>query len=459
MKKNVSIVKANKLIETNYKLGKRELLWILMQISEINANPVNGDVVLPTFKMYGSQIVQRLNFDGVRRISEKKEVFEIMNNLNNSPIRWEEGTFTGQVTWINYMQYDSETDLYTWGIPEQLTPFLLKLKDNFTKYLLHNVIELKSAHAINLYEILKRYQFKQTVTVSLSQLKFWLGLEDAYPKWSDFKRRVLMPCQTQINAFTDICFEYEMIKNGRKVCALQCTIQENPKYAKTVLLQQVAAENRTIILTNNEPTPKNVKDTSTTLQQQLHTFGFNNKTIKRIINNYDSQKITAAIAYTESASGVHNKAAYIIEYLQGSWANNARTLPQKQVQKQAQKQANNTQKAKIIAQLNADIATLKREHYKQKLVIYQQLCTNKSILQEAYNRVRAGVFGNIMQDTTPESCFDNDLLKNAIYAKLEKIYPQLFTDINKAFTIRIKEKEQQITYYQKLPASSFTAAP
>lgn len=90
---------------------------------------------------------------------------------------------------------------------------------HYTKYLYRHIKSLPTSHSIRIYEILRRWRnIKETRSViskvvQLSDLREMLGLEpDKYRNFSNFKTRILIPAQEQIEEHTDIRFEF----NGEK---------------------------------------------------------------------------------------------------------------------------------------------------------------------------------------------------------------------------------------------------
>ena len=65
--------------------------------------------------------------------------------------------------------------------------------------------------------MLKQYEKLEERSFFLRDLRKILGAEDIYPAYGNFKQRVLIPAQQELKRKTDINFEIEEIKVGRKV--------------------------------------------------------------------------------------------------------------------------------------------------------------------------------------------------------------------------------------------------
>ena len=50
-------------------------------------------------------------------------------------------------------------------------------------------------------------------------------MDSNYTDFKDFHTRVLKPAQKEINKYSDINFEYELIKDGRKTTAIKLIIE------------------------------------------------------------------------------------------------------------------------------------------------------------------------------------------------------------------------------------------
>lgn len=130
------------------------------------------------------------------------------------------------VNWFHKITYNSGEGRVTFIFHEELTPYLIDLKRDFTTYKLGYVLVLKSMYAIRLYELGKKWSGTKTgnFDYSLEELKLKLGAsKDSYKIYGTFKQKVLQPSLDEINEKTDMKMEFEEIKEGRKVVGVSFT--------------------------------------------------------------------------------------------------------------------------------------------------------------------------------------------------------------------------------------------
>ena len=112
-------------------------------------------------------------------------------------------------------------------IDEDMKDFYLKL-NWYTKYQLKNIMQFKSTYSFRLYELLKQYEGIGSRLISVADLRIGLDIEkEQYPKYSNLKQKVINVAQNEINSKTDIAFDYEEIKTGRKVTSIKFHIKTN----------------------------------------------------------------------------------------------------------------------------------------------------------------------------------------------------------------------------------------
>lgn len=133
-------------------------------------------------------------------------------------------------SWIDYCVISKNTGDIEIALSQYLKPYLLQLKSNFTKYRLSEVLNLSSKHAIKLFELCSSYLFKGSFRISLTELKHYLGVDNKYGDWRDFRKSVIEPSIKQINKNTFLFVEYEPIKNGKRVEEIEIKVNEAMGY-------------------------------------------------------------------------------------------------------------------------------------------------------------------------------------------------------------------------------------
>lgn len=216
------VSKANSFIEASYKLGVMEQKIISTIAS--NINPSDKD-----FQTYTFSIKEFRELIGSKSKNIYAEVDKLTTKLMQ-PFMFinAEGKPT-RIAWLSKATYNTSEGSVTVRFDPDLKPFFLFLNEKFTRYKLGNIIHLRSSYSIRIYELLKSYEGLTERTFTLGDLRSKLGLGDKYPKWINFRQRVLDHAQQELYEKTDISFTYEAIKQGRAVHKVKFKIQANSK--------------------------------------------------------------------------------------------------------------------------------------------------------------------------------------------------------------------------------------
>jgi plasmid replication initiation protein len=139
--------------------------------------------------------------------------------------------------WIYYARYHRGDNYVTLKIAPDLKPYLLALSSNFLKYNIANILPLRSAYVIRLYELCKdhleessRYKPKTSIVfdMKIDRLRELFEIPISY-KYNDIRRHIIDKAVKQFKEKTDIQISYTEIKLGRKVDTLHITVKENNK--------------------------------------------------------------------------------------------------------------------------------------------------------------------------------------------------------------------------------------
>lgn len=226
-KSKALIVKSNEMIEASYKLTLQEQRIILYMASKI----MPDDEDFKPVRLYIDEFLKMIQVDGK---SKHKEIEEITNKLRKRDLIIKKPESTLQIGWLSSAEYFYGKGFVELEFSPKLKPYLLQLKERFTKYQLASVIRLKHSYSIRIYELLKQYETIGWRYFVLEELKQILGITpDEYNLYSNFKLKILRPVKKEFDLkYTtrelDFTFEYEEKKEGRKVIGLKFKISKPP---------------------------------------------------------------------------------------------------------------------------------------------------------------------------------------------------------------------------------------
>ncbi len=215
---NRLVVKSNDLISANYSLNLNEQKMVLYAITKLDKNKNQFNAINLNIREFIELLdITDRNYEQIRNIARGLRRKEIIIDTD----RFE--YITG---WFSGVTFDKSNGDMTIRFDDDLVPYLLKLKEKFTRYELKNILSLKSAYSIRVYELLKQYEKIGKREFKLEKLKEYLGLKkDEYSRIYDFERRVLKVAKEEINRDTDIKIDYEKVKTGRKITSISFTIE------------------------------------------------------------------------------------------------------------------------------------------------------------------------------------------------------------------------------------------
>ena len=107
---------------------------------------------------------------------------------------------------------------------------MLQLKSRFTLINALDLMQFKSIHAIRIYELLKQYQNIGKRILSIKEIKDCCEVNDKLKTYPNFKKKLLLISQREINQKSDMYIEFERIKKSRKIVAIKFKISKNKAY-------------------------------------------------------------------------------------------------------------------------------------------------------------------------------------------------------------------------------------
>ena len=205
---NGLVVKHNDLIEAKYKLNLVEQKIILYTVSQLDRDENNFKLVKVKIsdiaELIGNEIHRYTEFKKIANdLMDKKVVLSSRPNLD--------------MRWLASSEYIGE-GIIELEFSEKLIPYLLQLKQRFTRYEIKNILSMKSSYSVRIYELMKQYENIGKREFELTEFNRCLGLkEDEYSRIYDFERFVLKVAKEEINRDTDLIIDYEKMRKGRKI--------------------------------------------------------------------------------------------------------------------------------------------------------------------------------------------------------------------------------------------------
>ena len=434
------VVKSNRLIETGYKLGKREQYFILYIISRLDSMRQND---FRKYELSFSEIKRILNYDGIKRLANRDAVFDIMNNLNRTPIYWEKNDEhgeleeRGQMTWISSLKHNVKKDTFTFNFDPSLKPFLLQLEEYFTKYALHNVKNFSKSHSIRMYEILKVYERQRRVEFTVEKLKFFLGVSNKYGKFYELKRWILDPTKEELKAFTDIRFEYRVAQKHRKtVLSIEFFIYPN------VHPQDRLDETKSIETELSE---------EELLYEKVRNWGITKATFKSYLKKYALKYIKKRIHYVAQQIKLKQQKGERIKNI-GGYLNKMMGEPELFEQQHNIVIAEKKIKAKIknTAQkkkaLEEKLKQLRSELFdKEEAIVFQLFKQNRGLKQKAIRNVKANKGQYYHKDLTDAQNFIQVIpFRMAVYHFVKTNFEDDFKAIQNEYHQQIEKTKKQL---------------
>jgi plasmid replication initiation protein len=85
-------------------------------------------------------------------------------------------TQNGEVQLPLFTQVSYEKGIVDMYLHPKLKPYILDIKQRYTKYFFKSITGLNSMYSMRLYELLKQYEFRKSRTFTMDELRFLLNI-------------------------------------------------------------------------------------------------------------------------------------------------------------------------------------------------------------------------------------------------------------------------------------------
>lgn len=219
--KNLTVYKANEVVEAGYRLSLNEQRVVLACIAQVNSAAALLETDL--FELSAK------DFAGIFSVSERNAydaLIEVAENLFNRYVVVEKPDPKRpkikllKMRWISSIQYLSDEGKVILRFSQDILPYLSELKREFTRYELAHIGKMTCIYGIRLYELLAQWQTTGKREVEIDWLKAHFEIAEQYTDMSDFKKRVLDPAVKDINEHSNFQVSWTQRKTGRRVTHL-----------------------------------------------------------------------------------------------------------------------------------------------------------------------------------------------------------------------------------------------
>ena len=240
---SVARIENDFIFKAQYQLTAREQKVILYLVSMVDPMgkrfglhvvPIKELKDLIMSKRSGSFYDEMEGF--TKRISKKQIIFDSKVTGKRKK------KMQGIINWFASIEpvYNEEGEVcLEFEFSKKLAPVLLQLKE-YTQIDYLQTIPLGSGFSVRMYQIFRahrdkmaKHQKRSKLKYELNDLKVVLGIEGKYNDWRKFKERVVKVIEAEINEHTDIKVQTNLLREGRKVVALEFELWDKGNRTKT----------------------------------------------------------------------------------------------------------------------------------------------------------------------------------------------------------------------------------
>lgn len=416
--------KSNELVQAKYKFN----VWETRIFTKMLTMVRHSDKDFKNYRIYLHEIIQDFNLENNNAAYERlrEGANELMSKIVKVVTQTEEGTMeletpivVGVERLIKAKDPGADAKFIDISFHPKMKPFLLSLQTRYTQYDVQNILALPSTYSIRIYELLKQYQKIGYRKFTLHELKEIIGvivessvkgkkvISDTYPKYGNFRQRVIEKAKRDLAKHTDIYFTYEPIKRGRAVYAIRFDIFDNRKHP-TGEAEIIDVEAVELFSTEREK-----------IYQRVAKYVARDK-FASWLEKFSSETISDAVDYVLGrGESVSNVGGYLYEVLRSGTVLPSNRRQQQQVKaKVRQEKIEQEQQEQKTRQLH-------EQRYLNEVAVTQKLMENvlvhERISEEALRRATRYTSKKVKADFTGDQNF-------RMYAILvaKSLYPDAF---------------------------------
>jgi plasmid replication initiation protein len=440
------IRKANELVEARYRYD----IWETRIFAQMLSMVKYEDTDFQEYKIHLNDVIKTFNLDGGGKAY--KFLVQGAKDLVNKKLlieRERDGQQTELDTWLltsaEYFKSPSGDGNYVVvTFHPALKPYLLELKNRYLVYDIRNILKLTSSYSIRIYELLKQYEKIGKRTFEVENLKLILGvLPGEYKLYGHFKDKVILKAQQDLGKETDISFDFEEGKKGKKIVSITFHIKANKERHNerdlTDLFEDVTDEK------NNEPmaTSKGFTD----LLDQVSAWGISATTLQNLIKDHGEEAVQEGLQITLEKikkDGLMDKpSGFFVKAIGEGWKSSKQVKQDITAQQQKKTKVATEKIQEELTKWDIALNSLRENRLAESKEIVRMLTQNDPQLAEnAVNAILADSFTTAMLEKDTglqlatlqlEDWRQQPALRAAVIRQIEKMSPTDFTSIQTTY--------------------------
>ncbi|WP_150464744.1 replication initiation protein [Francisella sp. XLW-1] len=305
-------------IKSEHNWTTNETKLVLMLLSRLN----EYKIYLPDFDNFTGNIKEyrelvskvptdyvfnKIDFEkitGVRREHLAREINKVRKSLGSKiintphPIESEDVLSGRTIPWFSEITYSNRTgdiliSLNTKAI-ERLIAFV-----KYSNISFDNIVKIQNHNAIYSYlifKILRDSSNQKHLSLDITEYKNKLGLGSKYRSFSTFKKQVLEVVREEINEYTDLYMDFELVKEAKSFKSIKFSFdykQDNIKDSSLTKKQKN--------INNEYLVDFDYKKIKSPFEKIFKSWGISNNKIEEIEDAYTLSAISSSIQVTQQA--------------------------------------------------------------------------------------------------------------------------------------------------------------
>lgn len=447
------IRKANDLVEARYKFD----IWETRVFTKMLTLIKRDDEDFKEYRIYLKDIINDFGLQtdkaayqwlktGALKLGEK--TVKILRDTDEGLKEFRTKIVAGTESFVN----DEDGKYIDVSFHPRMKPYLLALKSRFTVYDARNILKLPSTYSIRIYELLKQYEKIGKRKFDLQELKEIVGAieyievkgkkveKDNYPLYGNFRQKVLLKAEKDLENYTDLRFEFDAIKRGRKVKEIMFHIFPNkPKKQdekKKRRMSRGEAKSKKKLLDNGHV------DELYLLVEDWVT----QKLFKKWLTDYSENKVRTAIIYTlnrlKKGEKIENVGGYIFAMIkQPNLFDPIANKATERRKRKAEKEGKETQKIQLKTQLK----DLHQELLDKESAIIQAIFLEQPAVEaEVFELTKHNRFSHYDATKTVEENLADAMFAGAFRNTVRKQCPTWFVEIDAQYNKKIQAVKQAL---------------